>query len=245
MRVRIGVILVLAVCGAAANAAAQATGPCVKPWAIPDKWIDNHDDSLDGWTDDDTFETVDSDGSPLSDADVYRGPLDASYTGFTLATDLGRRITLKIGDPNDGMKAGWIYAIDLGSAGGGAYDYRTEIATCTDARLFLGQALKPLSGNRAGATVQGVADLINLDPTARWDPWLGVVDSCAPSEACRSVSPRILFLAVFDPARLEASLINHNQPDLAVVNFLPIFIDGVVGGNVTGYITTMTGANHP
>ncbi len=98
-----------------------------------------------------------------------------------------------------------------------------------------------LSGNRAGATVQGVADLINLDPTARWDPWSGVVDSCAPSAACGSVSPRIVIVAMFDPARFEASLINRSQPDLRVVNFLPVFIDGVVGGQITGYITTMTG----
>ena len=123
MRVRICVILVLTVCSAAANAAAQTTGPCLKPWAIPDKWIDNHDDSVDsGWTDDDTFETVDSHGNPLSDPDLYVGPWYSNYTGFTHAVDLGRKITLKIGDPNDEMKAGSIYAIDLGPAGGSHHE---------------------------------------------------------------------------------------------------------------------------
>jgi hypothetical protein len=135
----------------------------------------------------------------------------------------------------------WIYAIDLGPTGGGENEYRSAIATCRDARLYFGDGLNLLSGNRAGATVQGVADLINLDPTARWDPSLGVVDSCAPSEACGSASPRIVIVALFDPARFEASLINRAQPDLVVANFLPIFIDGVVGGQITGYITTMTG----
>jgi len=68
-----------------------------------------------------------------------------------------------------------------------------------------------------------------------------VVDSCAPSEACGSVSPRIVIVALFDPAWFEASLVSSGQPDLVVVNFLPVFLDGVVGRQVTGYITTMTG----
>jgi hypothetical protein len=240
------VILVVAVCGAAANAAAQTTGPCLKPWAIPDKWVDNHDDSGDrSWTEGDTFETVDADGNPLSDADVYRDSSAENYTGFTRLADLGRKITLKIGDQNDPMKAGRIYAIDLGPIGGGAFEYRTAIATCQDTRVHGGELLKPLSGNRAGATVQGVADLINLDPTAKWDSYSGVVESCAPSEACGSVSPRIVIVPVFDPAYFEAGFIYSGQLDLKVTNFLYLFIDGVVGGNITAYITTSTGMSHP
>jgi hypothetical protein len=239
------VILVVAVCGAAANAAAQTTGPCLKPWAIPDKWNDNHDDTGDrNWTEDDTFETVDSDGNPLNDADVYVEPSYPGYTGFTRA-DLGSKVTLKIGDPNDGMKAGWIYAIDLGSTGGGADEYRTAIATCQDTTFHFADLLTPLSGNRAGATIQGVADLINLDPTAKWDPWLGVVESCASSAACGSVSPRVVIVPVFDPAYFEASVNYSGQPHLKVTNFLYLFIDGVVGGSITAYITTSTGVNHP
>jgi hypothetical protein len=41
----------------------------VKPWAIADKWIDNHDvtDPIDQiWTPDDTFETVDANGKPAA-----------------------------------------------------------------------------------------------------------------------------------------------------------------------------------
>ena len=67
----------------------------------------------------------------------------------------------------DGMKTGWLYAIDLGTADGGANDYRTAIATCQDTSVHSADLLKPLSGNLAGPTGQGVADLINLDPTAR------------------------------------------------------------------------------
>src|SRR5204862_6085094 len=108
---------------AATIARAQTEGPCLKPWAIPDKWIDNHHNPDDAGSI--TFETVDSHGNPLDDPDVYRGPQDPAYTGYRITTDLGRPIRLKISDPKDGMKSGWFYAIDLGAAGGGAEAYRT------------------------------------------------------------------------------------------------------------------------
>jgi hypothetical protein len=72
MRVPFVVVLGLAMCTMATSANAESPVTCLKPWAIPDKWIDHHDDPNDGvWTADDTFETVDAHGSPLSDADVY------------------------------------------------------------------------------------------------------------------------------------------------------------------------------
>jgi hypothetical protein len=71
----IGATVILSLCGVPLQAAAQSV--CVKPWAIPDKWIDNHDvtEPIDqNWDLDDTFETVDAHGNPLFDADVYRWP---------------------------------------------------------------------------------------------------------------------------------------------------------------------------
>ena len=245
MRVRIFVFLVLAVCSAATNATAQ-NAICLKPWTIPDKWIERHDDSpAHPWTDGDTFQTVDSHGNALSDPDVYIPPNSPNYTGFTLARDSGSLITLKIGDPHDGMKSGWFYAIDIGTAGGGGNAYRTAIATCHETPVPIGYSLQPLSGMLSGPTVQGVADLINLDPDAMFDPIRRVViNSCAPSPSCGSVSPRLVAIAVFDPALFERSLINSGQPSLVVTNFIGVFIDGVVGGKVTGYITTLPSMNN-
>src|SRR5437762_4065408 len=99
MRVRIFVFLVLAVCSAATNATAQ-NAICLKPWTIPDKWIERHNDDSPAhpWTEGDTFQTVDSHGNALSDPDVYVPPNSPGYTGFTLARDSGSLITLKIGD---------------------------------------------------------------------------------------------------------------------------------------------------
>ena len=241
MRVRIFMILVLTTCGAATNATAQNALTCVKPWAIPDKWIDSHDDPNDGvWTTDDTFETVDAHGNALSDPDVYVEPYYPAYTGFTVPRDLGLLLTLKLSNPQGGMKSGWFYAIDIGTVGGGGDAYRTAIATCQETRILFGAQLQPLSGNLNGLTVQGVADLINLDPDAMWDPEAQAVRySCAPSPSCGSVSPRLVAIAAFNPALFEASVINGGQPQLVVTNLIGVFIDGIVGGKVTGYLTAL------
>jgi hypothetical protein len=243
MCIRIFVILLLAVCSAVTNAAAQNVVPCLKPWTIPDKWIERHNDPNDDtWTADDTFETGDSHGNPLTYPDEYKAPsTDSPGTGFTVPIDVGTPLTLKIGEPQDGMKSGWLYAVDIGTAGGGGNAYRTAIANCQNTPVYVGESLQPLSGNLTGPTVQGVADLINLDPNAAWEPWSKqVINSCAPS--CGPVSPRIVVIAVFDPSVFEASLINSGQPQLVVTNVIGVFIDGVVGGKVTGYLVSLPGA---
>ena len=56
MRIHVvGAVVVCMLGGVSFEAAAQF--PCVKPWAIADKWIDNRDDTEpidDIWTEDDT-----------------------------------------------------------------------------------------------------------------------------------------------------------------------------------------------
>jgi hypothetical protein len=241
MRVRLVVMLGLAICTVAASANAQSPFTCLKPWAIPDKWVDHHDDSNDGvWTADDTFETVNGQGNPLSDPDVYDDGVFGPGSGFSLPRDLGLLLTLKIADPQDGMKSGFFYAINIGTAGEGASAYRSVIASCQETAPFhWGDVLQPLQGNLKGPTVQGVADLINLDPNAEWDPVTKtVINSCAPSPACGSVSPRIVTVLAFDPEWYERSWWHGGQPILLVKNIISVFIDGVVGGKVTGYVTT-------
>lgn len=249
MRRRMVVILGLSMCGMAIDAAAQEPVRCVKPWAIPDKWIDRHDDPNDGvWTADDTFQTVDAHGNALTDADVYVDLSDPAHTGFQVERDLGLLLTVKVGDPRDRIQqSGWFYAVDIGNAGGGADAYRSAIATCQEtAPLHFGDILRPLTGNLAGPTVQGVADLINLDPNAVWDPVTRtVVDSCAPSPSCGTVSPRIVAIAAIDPSFLETSLIYTSQPQFKVTNLIGVFIDGIVGGKVTGYLTALPWTTTP
>jgi hypothetical protein len=47
----------------------------------------------------------------------------------------------------------------------------------------------------------------------------------------------VAILAI-DPTTLEWSMVNGGLPELRVTNLIAVFIDGVVGGKVTGYLTT-------
>ena len=87
--------------------------------------------------------------------------------------------------------------------------------------------------------MQGSTDLMNLDPTAEWDPVARtVIKSCAPSPECGPISPRIVAILAIDPSTLEWSVLNGGLPALKVTNLIAVFIDGVVGSKVTGYLTT-------
>ncbi len=66
----------------------------------------------------------------------------------------------------DGMKTGWLYAIDLGTAGSGANDYRTAIATCQDTSVHSADLLKRCQAIWRGPRSRVLRTLINLDPTA-------------------------------------------------------------------------------
>jgi hypothetical protein len=41
-------------------------------------------------------------------------------------------LTLKIAEPQDGMKSGFFYAMNIGTAGEGGNGYRSAIASCQD-----------------------------------------------------------------------------------------------------------------
>jgi hypothetical protein len=72
-----------------------------------------------------------------------------------------------------------------------------------------------------------------------------VFDSCAPSPTCGSVSPRIVTVVVFDPLEYERSWWHGGQPQILVRNFISVFVDGIVDGKITGYITMPRWMNNP
>lgn len=49
----------------------------------------------------------------------------------------------------------------------------------------------------------------------------------------------------FDPLWYERSWWPVRQPVLLVTNIVSVFIDGIVGGKVTGYVTTPPWLNNP
>jgi hypothetical protein len=238
MRIHIvSATVILSLCGVPFHAAAQSV--CVKPWAIPDKWTDNHDvtEPIDQiWDLDDTFETVDAHGNPLPDADVYR-----PGAGFSIA-DIGQRVWLKVSDSGTFIQGGF-FPVDINGAGGGGGDaYRTAIETWTcdptAIDVHVGDVLPVLKGDLHGPTIQGVLDLISQDPNAYWDVAnRNINGSCAYEPiSCGPHSPRLAAIVAFDPAEFEfEQTSNGSGPQrVRVSNIVGVFLEGYFDGWVVG-----------
>ena len=168
--------------GVKATATAQVlwgdSADCVKPWAIPDKWLELNPGPT-AWDPDDEFNRYDRDGATLNPADFYEPPgenasNDGAGTGFTResigvnGTDYGLQITLKDGNSHASIAPGWYYPVVVDPDCVGGDCYRDAISGCAPVILGPGNTLANEPGNMIGPTVQGVDALIAQDPTAAW-----------------------------------------------------------------------------
>jgi Flp pilus assembly protein TadG len=238
---------------ATARVAVADASDCLKPWAIPDKWLDHHDVTPvidnDNWTLDDEFETQACKGNtcvPLANPDTYTPPTENDPgTGFTVEADLGLQLTLKYGNPQDAIAPGVFYPVRIPRYDGpstGGDDYRENIASCNGIPIEIGDTIETENGNMIGPTSQGVEDLIALDPDAEWDPATkSVTNSCAQAtNPCGPKSPRIVAIPIFHTAEYYAGKMT-GLTSLTVVNILGFFIDDMQGNDVIGYLTEAPG----
>jgi len=243
---------------ATARVAVADSSDCMKPWIIPDKWFDRHDETPPienppQWTSDDRFETMTSGGNPqpLADADIYTPPSSSGPgTGFIAKPvseggDIGTRIVLKQGGPSDAIQPGVFQPVRIprydGNSTGGD-DYRDNISTCSGIPIGIGDVLESENGNMIGPTKQGVNDLIAQDPSAQWDPITNsVINSCAQSSTpCAPSSPRVVAVPVYNTAVYDSTR-RQGLPTFTVINILGFFIDRMQGNDVVGYLTEAPG----
>ena len=242
---------------ATARVAIADSSDCMKPWAIPDKWLDRYDVTptvdVDNWTDDDRFETHTGPPGgevPLADPDQYRPPTDPGGGTSFKATpqsqggDLGRRVVLKQGGPSTSIEPGVFQPVRIprfDGASTGGDDYRDNIATCNGLPIGIGDVLESENGNMIGPTRQGVLDLIALDPYAQWDSNTNsVINSCATATPSCGRSPRIVAIPIYDTATYDTTR-RQGLPTFTVVNILGFFIDQMQGNDVVGYLTEAPG----
>lgn len=238
---------------ATARVAVANASDCLKPWAIPDKWLDRFDVTpvvdADTWTLDDEYETQACQGSsctPLNPPDIYTRPsVNNPGTGFTVQADRGRRLPLKSGSPSSAIAPGVFYPVRIPRYDGistGGDDYRENIATCNGIPIEMGDTIQTENGNMIGPTRQGVLDLIAQDPDAYWDSSTNTVQgSCAQSATpCAANSPRIVAIPVFDTDQYYAGKLS-GLTTLTVVNILGFFIEDMQGNDVIGYLTVAPG----
>ena len=247
VRVRMGVCAITVValqwlCPSPVLAQGNAVD-CVRPWAVPDKWIEAQSPT---WDRSDSFDRYEisgpNAGQLVLNPDEYVPHTTLSPgSGFQLPADYGTLLTLKIGDPSQAMASGWFYAVNVSGAGGGGNAYRTAIATCGQQPVSIGDVVELLSGNLHGPTIQGVTDLIAQDPTAHWDPSAnGGQGAVVNSNPNFPISARIVPVIAFDPDWLQVTQV-AGQPQVRVANVLGIFVEGIVGKNVVGYLVTVPG----
>jgi Flp pilus assembly protein TadG len=239
---------------ATARVAVANASDCMKPWAIPDKWLDAHDTIAptlppNTWTSEDEFDTHRRQGNnwiPLDPPDVYTPPSPSGTgTGFTVAADLGLEVVLKQGGPQTAISPGVFFPVRLPRYDGGSQggdDYRENIASCNGLPVEIGDTLQSENGNMIGPTRQGVEDLIALDPDAEWDPTtMSVTGSCAQAATpCAGNSPRIVAIPVFDTG-VYYNTKRQGLPVFTVINILGFFIDDMQGNDVVGYLTEAPG----
>ena len=136
--------------------AATANGTnCMKPWLIPDKWLEvqGAPDSFD----------------PPGDTYVpYNYQANTPGSGYSLA-DIGTNILLKPGNPKQAISPSDFYEIET------ATDYKESIINCLITKN-IGDTIEVLNGNRKGPTKQGVDVLTANGPV---DVVVGVFNPAA------------------------------------------------------------------
>ncbi|MCU1383288.1 MAG: hypothetical protein JWL71_1985 [Acidobacteria bacterium] len=214
-----------------ATATAEATPAnaetCVKPFTIPDKWIEN---GTGPWDPSDTFDI---------NTDTYIGlkpspDPNTNYTGYNAERDKGTEVVLKA-DNNTKITASFYNPWDLPGSGG-ASDYRNNISGCNPAVLPIGATMTPEPGNMVGPTKQGADDLVAKDPNAVWDTSCNCVKGSAFGK-----SPRVVIIPVYDPVVFANGAQHGKNIDLKIANYIGFFIEQMQGNEVVGRITPVGG----
>ena len=218
----------------AATATAEASPSnamtCVKPFTIPDRWVERGDPS---WTPDSQFERYDKKGNLLPNPDEYIPPGQPGYRGYDSTLDKGLELMIRAGTGNNVSPSFyWSWAMPGGT---GASYYRENIAGCNSTIVHFGDPMIQEPGNMVGPTMQGVDDLIALDPNARWDHATKKVVSD------HGRSPRVFPIPLYDPEYYQSGVTTGRNVTLRVANWIGFFIERRVGNDVFGRITPIQG----
>jgi Flp pilus assembly protein TadG len=251
--------------GVAATAIAEAKAAnatdCLKPLAVPDRWIERYP-APGPWSAASTFDRWDPMNPgmlfPPATRDSYTAPVPNSpMTGLTLEDNFGTQVVLKEGSLTSPIAtiSPWRYLpvqIPGSRWGPNALRLNTNSCAATKVRLALRDPFTPtrlnivLGGVPANAALiaQGLNDLVADDPGAHWNAITQRVEgSCADLEVgrCGSMSPRIIAMALYDPADLADASEAGAATGVLVTNFVGFFIESVAGTDATGRIVRHPG----
>lgn len=207
---------------------------CVKPFTIPDKWIERQTPPWDG---DDTYDAFDNKGNPLANPDIYIPANKSGYTGYNQETQRGQRLGIRAATGNN-ITVSFYFSLALGKPViSGGEPYRWNIANCNKTIYHWGDPLTQEPGAMEGPTAQGARDLIARDPGARWDYSLNkVVGSQFGSQ-----SPRVFPIPLYDPIIYDSGKRNGRTADLQTANWIGFFLEETIGNGIWGRIIPIAG----
>ncbi len=217
---------------ATAEASPANAMTCVKPFTIPDRWIEKQDpggfDSLTS-----TFDSADNHGNPLPNPDIYIPADQPGYTGYNAERDKGMPLMIRAGTGNNIMPS-FYFSYAMGGVTGGS-EYRWNIANCNTTVMGYGDLLLMEPGNMVGPTIDGIDDLLAQDQSAYWDTGYNRVVTT------KSPSPRVVAIPLYDPVYYDTGKLNGRTADLKVAQYMGFFIERRSGNSVYGRITPITG----
>jgi Flp pilus assembly protein TadG len=207
---------------------------CVKPFTIPDKWIEKNPVTA-PWSTSVDFSRYDKKGNLLSPADVYEpayvGPDGAkvanpNYSGYNSEQNRGVKLVLRASNANN-IQPSFYFSLAMTDDTGGD-DYRWNIANCNHTIYNWGDMLVQEPGAKEGPTVDGITDLIAKDPNAVWDESTNRVKNSAFGDR---QSPRVFPIPLYDPDYYDYGKQTGRVASLKTANWIGFFVEYIGNGS--------------
>jgi Flp pilus assembly protein TadG len=229
---------------ATAEASPANAMTCVKPFTIPDKWIEKRPITT-PWTTAADFSRYDKKGMVLSPADVYEPAYlppenkvrNPNYSGYNTEANRGVELVLRANNTNN-IQSSFYFSLAM-TADTGGDDYRWNIANCNHTIYGWGSPLVQEPGAKEGPTVQGIQELIDRDPGARWNDSLKIVENSAFGER---QSPRVFPIPLYDPDYYDEGHQTGRVATLRTANWIGFFVEYIgTGSEIHGRIIPIGG----
>ena len=218
---------------ATAEASRANAMTCVKPFTIPDRWIEKQTPPWDG---NDTYDAFDNKGRPLANPDVYIPANKPGYTGYNNAANKGQQLVIRAATGSN-ITVSFYFSLSIGGMSGtGGDPYRWNIENCNTTIMHWGEPLIQEPGAMEGPTIQGADALIAKDPYAYWDNATNTVKGSMYAH-----SPRVFPIPLYDPIVYDSGKRNGRTADLVVANWIGFFLESTQGNGLWGRIIPIAG----
>jgi Putative Flp pilus-assembly TadE/G-like len=229
---------------AIAEAAPANAISCVKPFTIPDRWIEHNDPPWNSTTS--TFDRYYANGNRRGQVispnpDEYPVAGDPRYNGYSMTgNDIGTLLTIRAAQGQN-VSPSMYFSWAMPSMTG-ADDYRGNIAGCNPTIVRRGTIIEQEPGAMAGPTADGINDLLLQDPHAEWS----LDCNCVINSAFPGHSPRVFPIPLYDPDFYQGGVTNGRTATLRVANWIGFFLVSISNnGDILGRITPILGMVDP